>query len=312
MARLKMTVLAPLKLTCRIEDSLMKVFDGLEVPGAPPLLGQAMRHAVFPGGARMRPRLLLSVARACGDRHPEAANGAAASLELLHCASLVHDDLPAFDDALIRRGRASVHKAFGEAMAILAGDALIVLAFETLGAYTRVTPQLLPDLLRVLGRGVGATAGIVAGQAWESEPQVDLRAYHQAKTGALFEAAVVTGAITGGGDPEAWLSLGRAFGEAYQVADDIADVLNGGGAHLGKPTGRDAALGRPNVALELGVTAAAEHLASLLRTAMETIQPCQERKALQLWIARSVDHFLPKSLGAPMREQLLEAVQGSR
>lgn len=296
-----------LKLTCRIEQSLMDVFARLDVPGAPPLLGQAMRYAVFPGGARMRPRLLLSVAVACGDRHPEAADGAAAALELLHCASLVHDDLPAFDDALLRRGKDAVHRAFGEQLAILAGDALIVTAFETLAERGAASPGILPALVRAVGRGVGAASGIVAGQAWESEPRIDIRAYHRAKTGALFEAAVAAGALAGGGAPADWAALGAAFGEAYQVADDIADVQVAA-SHLGKATGRDAALGRPNLALELGVEGAARHLGGLLRDAMEGIPTCPQRGELQRFIAASIDHFLPEALAEPIQAELASAV----
>src|SRR5271166_6512122 len=117
----------------RIERTLNASLAQTEAPGGPPLLAAAMRHAVFPRGARVRPRLCLAVATACGDDQPAASNGAAAAIELLHCASLVHDDLPCFDDADTRRGRPSVHKAFGEALAVLTGDALIVLAFQTLG-----------------------------------------------------------------------------------------------------------------------------------------------------------------------------------
>ena len=116
----------------RIERTLTAALDMAGGPGGPPLLAAAMRHAVFPRGARIRPRLCLAVAAACGDDDPAAANGAAAAIELLHCASLVHDDLPCFDNADTRRGRPSVHRAYGEPLAVLAGDALIVLAFQTI------------------------------------------------------------------------------------------------------------------------------------------------------------------------------------
>src|SRR5215475_13888796 len=117
----------------RIERALRQSMGRADVAACPPRLAAAMRHAVFPGGARIRPRLCLAVAHACGDDEPAVAYRAAASIELIHCASLVHDDLPCFDDADIRRGRPSVHKAFGERLAVLAGDGLIVLAFEALG-----------------------------------------------------------------------------------------------------------------------------------------------------------------------------------
>src|SRR5271168_4620792 len=115
----------------RIERALNTAIERAEGPGAPPRLAAAMRHAVFPRGARIRPRLCLAVAAACGDDHPAVSDAAAAAIELLHCASLVHDDLPCFDDAATRRGRKTVHVAFGEELAVLAGDALIVAAFET-------------------------------------------------------------------------------------------------------------------------------------------------------------------------------------
>ena len=114
----------------RIEAGLNLAFTRTHAPPAPPLLAAAMRHAVFPRGARVRPRLCLAVAAACGDDHPEAADAAACAIEFLHCASLVHDDLPCFDDAATRRGKPSVHAAYGAPLAVLAGDALIVLAFQ--------------------------------------------------------------------------------------------------------------------------------------------------------------------------------------
>src|SRR5512147_53669 len=152
-----------------------------EAAGGPPRLAAAMQHAVFPGGARIRPKLCLAVARACGDDDPLLAAAAASAIELLHCASLVHDDLPCFDDALTRRGRPSVHCAYGERLAVLAGDALIVLAFQHLGASAARSPQRLPRLLATLSAGVGMPFGIAAGQAWECESRTVLRDYQRAK-----------------------------------------------------------------------------------------------------------------------------------
>ena len=116
----------------RIEQALEKAIRRATGSKAPPKIAEAMRYAVFPGGARVRPRLCLAVAQACGDDFPAITDGALAAVELLHCASLVHDDMPCFDDAALRRGRPSVHSTFGEPVALLCGDALIVLAFETL------------------------------------------------------------------------------------------------------------------------------------------------------------------------------------
>ena len=181
----------------RIERALSEAVAFAEIPGCPPRLAAAMRYAVFPRGARVRPRLCHSVAAACGEDHPAATEAAGAALELLHCASLVHDDLPCFDAAETRRGRPSVHKAFGEPLAVLTGDALIVLAFQTL-ARIQGRPERLTALTLTIAQSVGVPSGIVAGQAWECESQIDLAHYHRAKTGALFAAATVAGAASAG------------------------------------------------------------------------------------------------------------------
>jgi geranylgeranyl diphosphate synthase type II len=167
----------------RIERALSQALKSAEARGAPPRLASAIRHAVVPGGARIRPQLLLAVACACGDDDPSLADGAAAALELLHCASLVHDDLPCFDDAPLRRGRASVHAAYGERCAVLAGDALIVMAFEALARAATRSPWRLPALLCMLASRVGMPHGIVAGQAWECEDWVALPDYQRAHLG---------------------------------------------------------------------------------------------------------------------------------
>jgi geranylgeranyl diphosphate synthase type II len=195
----------------RIEQALDEALSRAEASGAPPRLAAALRHAVFPGGARIRPRLCLAVAHACGIEDAGPATAAAASIELLHCASLVHDDLPCFDDAPLRRGKPSVHRAFGEPLAVLAGDALIVLAFETLARETACPPLRLAGLVLSVGRAVGMPLGIVAGQAWECEPQVDLKTYHRAKTGALFAASTVCGAVAAGHDADPWRDLASGW-----------------------------------------------------------------------------------------------------
>ena len=176
-----------------------------------------------PAAHASAPRLCLAVASACGDDQPRVSQAAAASIELLHCASLVHDDLPCFDDAATRRGRASVHAAFGEPLAVLAGDALIVLAFQTLAAGAAIRPTRLATLLPIVAGAVGVPSGIVAGQAWECEASADLSQYQREKTGALFAAATAAGAAAAGAEAEAWRLLGDRLGEAYQVADDIRD-----------------------------------------------------------------------------------------
>ena len=167
----------------------------------------------------------LSVALACGDDTPQMTDCAATAIELLHCASLIHDDLPCFDDADLRRGKLSVHKAFGQPLAVLAGDALIVSAFETLGRCVPLAPDRAAGLIAIVARAVGGPSGIVAGQAWECEESVSLAEYHSAKTGSLFAAATLAGALAAGHEAEPWRRLGERLGEAYQVADDICDLV---------------------------------------------------------------------------------------
>ncbi|SEP08555.1 geranylgeranyl diphosphate synthase, type II [Methylobacterium sp. ap11] len=279
----------------RIEQALDVAVSYAEAPGAPPRLAEAIRYAVFPGGHRIRPRLCLAVARACGDDDPATADAAAAAIELLHCASLVHDDLPCFDDAAERRRKPTVHVAYGEPVAVLTGDALIVLAFETLARGAARRPARLPALVGLVARAVGSPAGIVAGQAWESEPQVGLSAYQQAKTGALFAAATVTGAASAGAEPMGWRLLGEYLGEAYQVADDLRDVACRQ-EEIGKPVGRDVTLGRPNAAALLGMDGALRRLSDLAHEAMEVIPDCPGIVALRGEILAQTRRFLPERL----------------
>lgn len=279
----------------RIELSLKATLQfACEAP-CPPKLRSAIHHAVFPGGARVRPRLCLAVAVACGDDEPELANGAAAAIELLHCASLAHDDLPCFDDADERRGKPSVHKAFGAPLAVLAGDALIVAAFQTLGLCMPISAQRGSRILSTVAAAVGGPCGIVAGQGWECEEEICISEYHRAKTGSLFSAATITGAEAAGYESEPWRRLGDLLGEAYQIADDICDVV-ADPKERGKPGKRDVALGRPNAAEELGVASAVRRLRSLLADATDSVPACPGSDALRVHIARSALPYLPKEL----------------
>jgi geranylgeranyl diphosphate synthase type II len=278
----------------RIERALNEAVSRAEIPGCPPRLAAAMRYAVFPKGARVRPRLCHSVAAACGEDHPAATEAAGAALELLHCASLVHDDLPCFDAADTRRGRPSVHKAFGEPLAVLAGDALIVLAFQTL-ASVRGKPERLAALTMTVAQSVGVPFGIVAGQAWECEPQIDLVHYHRAKTGALFAAATVAGAASAGADAEPWRMVGEKLGEAYQVADDIRDAASDE-EEIGKPVGRDLALGRPSAVIELGLDGALYRLHDLVRGAIDAMPPCPNGAELRSLMLSEAKRLVPAKL----------------
>jgi geranylgeranyl diphosphate synthase type II len=279
----------------RLDQALASAVGRAEQGGCPPGLVAALRYAVFPGGARIRPRLCLAVAGACGDDRPEVADGAAAAIELLHCASLVHDDLPCFDDAPLRRGKPSVHQTFGERLAVLAGDGLIVLAFETIGLAAAAAPERLAALTRIVAGAVGVPAGIVAGQAWECERELDIAEYQRAKTGALFAGATMAGAVAAGAAAEPWRLLGERLGEAYQVADDIRDVA-ASEQELGKPVGRDAALGRRSYARELGIPRAIERLDLLIAEAIHAIPACPGAGRLRAQILAESQRFLPKKL----------------
>ncbi len=278
----------------RIEQALIRAVDQADGPCSPPRLAAAMRHAVFPRGARIRPRLCLAVAAACDEDDPRLPDAAAASIELLHCASLVHDDLPCFDDSAIRRGHPSIHSAFGERLAVLAGDALIVLAFDTLAQVSCAPDRLCPVILTV-SRAVGVPTGIVAGQAWECETAADLALYHRQKTGALFSAAAVAGAAAAGAEPEPWRAVGEKIGEAYQVADDLRDAI-ADPDEIGKPIGRDVALGRPSATTMFGVDGAVRRLERLVAEAIDAIPACSRAGDLRALIMLEAKRLMPKKL----------------
>ena len=264
----------------------------------PPLLGQAMEYAVFPGGARVRPQLCMAVALANNSSDRALAAAAATAVEFLHCASLVHDDLPCFDDATQRRGKPSLHAKFGERIAVLTGDALIVAAFQTLAVHAihHVRAERVPLVLSILARGVGAPHGIAAGQAWECEPAVDVSRYHRAKTGALFIAATCAGAASAGVDPGPWVNLGACIGEAFQVADDIKDAV-GNPEILGKAVGIDAKLGRPSAVGELGLDGATARLKNLLEEGLDSVPHCSGRDSLVKLVRAQSSRFVPEKLG---------------
>ncbi len=275
----------------RIENALVNAVARAE-HGAPPRLGSALSYAVFPGGARVRPLLCLAVAEANGEAASPLAEAAAAALELLHCASLVHDDLPCFDDASERRGKPSVHRVFGEAIAVLAGDALIVSAFETLALAGMTAPHRLPALVALMARAAGSPSGLVAGQAWESEPSVPVAEYHRAKTGSLFVAATMAGAVVAGRDPLPWRAMGEKLGEAYQVADDLLDAL-AEGSEGGKPARQDEKLGRPSAVAALGVDGAVAHLRALVAGAADAVPECKGAATLRGLALQMAERLVP-------------------
>jgi geranylgeranyl diphosphate synthase type II len=203
--------------------------------------------------------------------------------------------MPAFDNADTRRGQPTVHKAFGEPLALLTGDALIVLAYQVLAHAGTQQPQRLGALIRNLSAGVGVPSGIVAGQAWECEVRADLSEYQRAKTGALFVAATCGGALAAGSDPQPWTPLGAFLGEAYQVADDIRDVM-GHAQALGKPVGQDALHGRPSVAQSLGLAGAVVYFQSLMDQAVDSIPACGARDLLSQVVRHESERLVPTSM----------------
>jgi geranylgeranyl diphosphate synthase, type II len=281
----------------RIDAAVAEALARATGGAAPPRLAAALPYAVLPGGARIRPTLLLSVALACGDDRPELSNAAATALELMHCASLVHDDLPCFDDADLRRGKPTVHRAFSEPLAVLTGDSLIILAFEALARAAGAAPDRAVALIGALSRRSGMPFGICAGQGWESEAQINLQAYHRAKTGALFVAATQMGAIAAGQEPEPWEELGARIGEAFQVADALETA-----EQMGKPAGQDALHGRPNAVTELGIEGAVRHLKAILGGAISSIPACPGEAMLAQMVRRYAERMTPVDL-APQTQR---------
>ena len=278
-----------------IEKFLRDSLAEMTVSPCPPRLAAAIEYAVFPGGARVRPKLVMAVAQACADASEPMAHQAAVSIELLHCASLVQDDLACFDDAATRRSKPSLHKAFDERLAILASDALIVGSFERISSLQHVNQAAQLKLITVLAQQVGSVQGITAGQAWECEEYVDTAAYHRAKTGALFAAATQAGAISVGVDDGPWAITGHHVGRAYQIADDLHDVL-GDTVQMGKPVNVDAMHGRPNAVLEQGLDNAVSALNQTIEQVIDSIPPCKNADFFIETIRHEAKRFLPKEL----------------
>ena len=242
----------------------------------PKRLMDAMRYSSLGGGKRLRPFLVVESAAVFGVSR-DAALLAGAALECIHCYSLIHDDLPAMDDSDLRRGRPTLHKATDDATAILAGDALLTLAFDIITRdeiHKDPTVRLL--LTRALARASGI-GGMVGGQMLDlagegrfgdREP-VDVARLQQMKTGALLRFGCIAGALLGQATPDQYKALddyGRALGEAFQIADDLLDV-EGDAASLGKPAGADAALGKTTFVTQLGLAGAKQRVSDLIGTA---------------------------------------------
>ena len=258
---------------------------------------EAMRYSLLAGGKRLRPVLCLAAAEAVGGPNATAADvdRACAAIECVHTYSLIHDDLPAMDDDDLRRGKPTCHRAFDEATAILAGDALQVLAFEMLCEADGIRADTRLALLATLASASGVL-GMVGGQAMDlacvgqAVAQPALERMHALKTGALIRAAVRMGGLLGGANSEALDALDRyasAIGLAFQVQDDILDGT-GTAAALGKAPGADAARDKPTFLSLMGERAAADYAQALCERAVQALAPFGERAQPLADIARFI------------------------
>lgn len=249
-------------------------------------LSQAMVHSLMAGGKRVRPILCLAAAEALGNTDAEIVP-AACALEMIHTYSLIHDDLPAMDDDDMRRGRPTCHKAFDEATAILAGDALLTLAFEVMadaaidsGAHPRRWLRVVGLVARAAGRG-----GMVEGQMQDMAAEGEfldadrLEQMHALKTGALIEASVLAGAVLAGADAGTEAKMGRyarRIGLAFQVCDDLLNV-QGDSKRMGKATGTDRERGKATYPVLLGLDASRRLAETLIREALQAIEEFDNR-----------------------------------
>ena len=285
-----MTFLTQLeRVACAVEERLDRLLaqDPVQERGPSPggaELGQAMRYAALGGGKRLRPFLLIESARLFGVAEKDALQ-AACALECVHCYSLVHDDLPAMDDDAVRRGRPTLHIAFGEPTAILAGDALLTLAFEILSdTQTHPDPAIRAELVLNLARA-GGWHGMALGQALDLSPERrgfsagDVAKMQALKTGALFRFACEAGAVLGRSSPSeraALVGYASSFGQAFQLADDLLDA-QGDASALGKAVSKDAARSKATLVALLGVDAAKKRLGALLEEAEAALAPFGDR-----------------------------------
>jgi farnesyl diphosphate synthase len=276
----------------RLEEVLAKYG-----PETPARLGAAMHHALLAGGKRFRPFLVLESAALFGLKTADAIDTAAA-FECVHSYSLVHDDLPCMDDDDMRRGKPTVHRAYDEWTAVLAGDALVTLAFEILAAQsTHPDAGVRMELTRTLAHASGGR-GMVMGQALDLEAEkrgvpeaptiADISRLQSLKTGALITAACEAGPIlaqAGERERQALRSYGAALGFAFQIADDLLDA-EGDAETVGKATGKDHAAGKATLVSLLGVAEARKRLAAAQAEAVAALQPFGDRAEMLIGAAR--------------------------
>lgn len=276
----------------REEDCLKPVLEGI-----PPVLLEAMRYSLLAGGKRLRPLLVMAAAELCG-LAPDKVMPTACALEMIHTYSLIHDDLPCMDDDDLRRGRPTNHKVYGEAVATLAGDALLTMAFELLALQSQVEGTLPERVTRVVAEMAAAAgaAGMVGGQVedllWEEKdaPPEQLERIHLLKTGALFRAALRCGAILGGAAAPEIAALDRYayhFGLAFQIQDDVLDVV-GDVAKMGKAVGSDARQSKSTYVSHFGLEGARQMAREHVAAAQEALAPFGERGRVLAALAQFV------------------------
>ena len=259
-----------------------KALDGLLLPpdAYPASIHRAMRHSVLAGGKRLRPILCIEAGKLFGGDEPTILRRACA-LEMIHTYSLIHDDLPALDNDDLRRGIPTCHRAFGEATAILAGDALLTLAFETLASPGPPGPEVNLHVIHELAEAIGTRGGMVGGQIVDletGEQDVDavrLEYIHSSKTGALIRMAVRIGGLYAGApeqDVERLTSYGRRVGLAFQIADDLLDVLSSSET-LGKTAGKDREQHKATYPALYGVEESRRRAFQLVEEACEALHP---------------------------------------
>ena len=251
---------------------------------APVSIHRAMRHSVFAGGKRLRPVLCMEAARMIAGSLPQGVEELAAAIEMLHTYSLIHDDLPALDDDDLRRGKPTCHVVFGEAIAILAGDALQTQAYEVLAGLQCPAPQTVP-IVRAIAQATGTVDGMIGGQvmdleAEEHQPTAEMvEAIHRAKTGALIRVSLVTGGIYAGGDGngiERLQKFGRKAGLAFQIMDDVLDMTQDS-SQLGKTAGKDVASEKATWPAVYGVEQSVKDAARLIDEAFTQLNVYGDR-----------------------------------
>jgi geranylgeranyl diphosphate synthase, type II len=259
----------------------------------PVSIHKAMRHSVFAGGKRLRPVLCMEAGRMVAGSLPAGIDELGAAVELLHTYSLIHDDLPALDNDDLRRGRPTCHKAFGEALAILAGDALQTRAYEVL-AKLKCPAEARVRIVEEIARGTGTVDGMIGGQVVDLEAErtapnaVMLEYIHRSKTGALIAASLVSGGLYAGGKDDAVLHLetfGRSIGLAFQIVDDVLDVTQTS-EQLGKTAGKDTAAKKATYPALFGVDESLRKADELVSTAFAELDGFAERAETLKELAR--------------------------